>query len=587
MEEVSIFVFLYYLIKFWSFTETIDQIGKLHPNSQNLFVKLFNKKIWIKCSKEVTKTILSTKSDSKLAYINRVFTLSHGHLYSIGNIQNESYDDDKTDPSMWHKVHHGLAKAIDTNRLDEIMSKYSSILTYKYNSKYNPTEVMSEYVMNVWFEFCFGITKNPDEDFNKYKLIREKLIKTLRTTFYNRKTSYIPYIGEYISKIMFYLYKNEYNEIDKQLRELINNSINTDGFIQEFYNQLKQTTDYDKILIDKIVLDNTFLSILVYDFINILACNSIVRFASINQNFIDRRSMKDENITNSFLFPHRMRVIGLDITLTENKSDNELISIKKGDLAIINMLEHKLFFSYGPRSCIGHAFSTKFYNKLCEIFDPYDIIKTDDNKVIKNHNRNIPEIISTHEIRLTMKKDILKNTMDNFPHKGVQKFYRIESITEDVTMFKYIITQMVERIKCIQFEQNKQIDCIVLSEARGFMFMSVGNLLSIPIIMARKKGKIAGPVSCVSYIKNYDDVETIEISTRSSSLLLNKNIVIIDDGLASGESAKALHILCKSMGANILDVIVAIRHSYSVNSKDSRTEYEKEFNIDVYNIFSL
>lgn len=584
MQKVSIFIFLYYLIKFWSFTKAINQIEKLNPENENLFVEIFKKKIWIRCSKNVTKTILSSRANSKLAYINKVFTLSHGHLFSIGNIQSESYDEDKTDPSMWYKVHHGLAKAIDTNRLDEIMSKYSYILTHKYDSKYNPTEVMSEYVMNVWFEFCFGVTENMNKDLQKYTLMRDKLIKTLKKTFYNRKTSYIPYVGEYISQIMYYLYKTQYDEIDLLLKELLNTS-SDNGFIQEFRKQLQQTTDYSKALIEQIVLDNTFLSVLVYDFINILACNSIIKFSSIDQN-IDRKSMKDENIGNSFLFPHRIRVIGADIDV-ETNSDEGLISIKEGDIAIVNMLSNKFFFSYGPRSCIGTSFSTKFYNKLCEIFDQYDIIRTDANDVIKSPNTNIPEIISAHKIELVMKKDTLKNTMDNFPHKGVQKFYRIESITEDVTMFKYIITQMVERIKHVQLVQKKQIDCIVLSEARGFMFMPVGYLLSIPIIMARKKDKIAGPVKHISYNKNYDNQETIEISTRSSHLLLRKNIVIIDDGLASGETTKALHQLCISMGANVIDVIVAIRHSYSVNKDDPRTEYEKEFNIDVHNIFGL
>jgi adenine phosphoribosyltransferase len=259
-----------------------------------------------------------------------------------------------------------------------------------------------------------------------------------------------------------------------------------------------------------------------------------------------------------FLFPYRMRTIGEDhLELKQDDLHLELktVEFKKGDMAIINLLDSKLYFSLGPRSCVGRALVDRFFAKFLDILKPYHIVRIDENKIVRTPNQNIPEIVSKHVVELVIPKDSQKGLIQSFHHKGIEKFYRIESFTEDLSLYKYICCKMRDIIK-----SYGQIDYLIMSESRGFLFTPLTIMCDIPVIAVRKHGKISGPTFGESYQKAYDSKETIEMSVHSP--IGGKRVIIIDDGIASGNTTLAIYNLITKNNGNVVAVVVGFCYDY-------------------------
>ena len=73
---------------------------------------------------------------------------------------------------------------------------------------------------------------------------------------------------------------------------------------------------------------------------------------------------------------------------------------------------------------------------------------------------------------------------------------------------------------------------------------------------------MAGEVYSVQVKKKYDSVETLELSKNTN--LEGKKIIIIDDGIASGNTINGIYELgMQAKANNIKYLIVAIRHHYT------------------------
>lgn len=543
MKSISVIEFIYYLTIEWSIDSTKKRLVAKY-GSHNFMISFFCVRLWILSTNDTVRKVLSINSDAKLTYINKNFIRSHGHIYSIGNLD---FDKNNLD-NLWNAIHHCLLKSIDVKKMEFLMRKHSDIITHKYGFQYNANDVISEYIMTIWCKFCFG----DNTDVIYYKNLRQKLVDTLYKTFYSSKTTYIPFIGYIFCKLRRLIYRNELDEIDSMLKNLISKN-ESKGFIHEFYRQVQ---DYIKnpILKDKIttiVLDNAFLSVLVYDFVYSFFLEYVIYISTQNiQSLEDREKAKNICLNSSFLFPYRMRYIN---------HDND--EFKKGDFVIIDLVESKQYFSYGPRSCIGTNLIQKMVDIFSDIIKIYQVRRVDNNEIFRSINKNMPLIISKHDIELSIPSDHICDMIEHFPHKGVKEFYRIESITENLLLYKYICQKMAKIIGEINKKTN--IDYIIVSEARGFLFTPISFLMNIPAITVRKAGKIAGECLSESYNKAYGDKEIIQLSVHSP--IKGKNVVIVDDGIASGGTTEAIHNLIKRGEGNVIAVIVGIKHLYVEN----------------------
>jgi hypothetical protein len=479
---INIFVFCLYILWFRSLKLVTQYLDQKNGECRNYSLKIFGKTIWILQKKSEVTKVLNKSSESSLTFANKTFFHSHGHYYGIGNL------DIGDETSLWHIVHQTLLKAAqqENHKLSQLMNAHLDILTYKYNYHYCINKILKEYVLTIWGKFCFG----DDIDIEKYTKMRDLTIGTLRKTFYDHYTNLIPGLGAVICKLKYWLHRRKFMRIDRILLELILKEGNK-GFMHKFMHELCESIKDPKLVL-QIVLDNAFLSTLVYDFIYIFVLEAIVKISRDKvDDYEQRMKRKNEFLGNAFLFENRLRYI--------NHTNGPM---KPGDYAIVNLVKTELYFSYGPRACIGVGTANKFYEHLFRILDKYIILSDDNHKIEYNSNPNVPEIISEHNIKLQMKSHFLKEVIPCYEHNGIQQFYRIDAIPENVELYQYIIFAMCEQIK--EMRKHVQIDAIVAPEARGYIFAgAIADRLKIPYFLIRKKGKIAGSVHEQTYQKKY------------------------------------------------------------------------------------
>ncbi len=118
----------------------------------------------------------------------------------------------------------------------------------------------------------------------------------------------------------------------------------------------------------------------------------------------------------------------------------------------------------------------------------------------------------------------------NFPKPGIN-FYDITSVLGNAEAFRFTIDRIT------QWSGELQVDVVVGVEARGFIFAApVAEKRGIPLILARKKGKLPGEVWCQDYDLEYG-VDAICI--QKSDIPEGSRVLLVDDLIATGGTFKA------------------------------------------------
>ena len=155
----------------------------------------------------------------------------------------------------------------------------------------------------------------------------------------------------------------------------------------------------------------------------------------------------------------------------------------------------------------------------------------------------------------------LKNyirSIPDYPKKGIL-FRDITTLIKDTKAFNYTIDKMGEMIKNLNF------DSVVAIESRGFIFASVlAYKLSKSLILIRKKNKLPADTYSEDFELEYGKA-TIEI--HKDSIKKNDKVIIIDDLIATGGTAKAAAKLVEKSGGKIESFIFVI-NLFDLGGKD-------------------
>jgi len=139
-------------------------------------------------------------------------------------------------------------------------------------------------------------------------------------------------------------------------------------------------------------------------------------------------------------------------------------------------------------------------------------------------------------------KKIIRNIPD-FPKPGVQ-YKDIESVIENPEAFTYVIEQFSNALK------DNKVDKILALDARGFLFGgALAHQEKTPLVLARKKGKLPG--KCVSQTFQLEYGEA-EFELQKTAISKNDKVLIIDDVLATGGTAKAAASLVEQLGGTVV-----------------------------------
>lgn len=140
-------------------------------------------------------------------------------------------------------------------------------------------------------------------------------------------------------------------------------------------------------------------------------------------------------------------------------------------------------------------------------------------------------------------------TIPDFPKKGIM-FRDITTVLQDANGFSLCIDGFCDLLKDCDF------DVIAGIESRGFLMGApLAYNLKKPFAAIRKKGKLPYKTKEVSYSLEYGTA-TIEI--HEDAIKPGQKVVIVDDLIATGGSAKAAAELVESLGGEVVKMIFMI-----------------------------
>ncbi len=129
----------------------------------------------------------------------------------------------------------------------------------------------------------------------------------------------------------------------------------------------------------------------------------------------------------------------------------------------------------------------------------------------------------------------------DFPEPGVL-FRDITPLLADGPASAALVDALAERYR-------GQVDAVAGLESRGFILAApLAYALRVGMITVRKAGRLPGPVTGVDYTLEYG---TARLEVRPETITPGSRVLILDDVLATGGTARAAIELIESAGAEV------------------------------------
>ncbi|MFA5859169.1 MAG: adenine phosphoribosyltransferase [Elusimicrobiota bacterium] len=141
----------------------------------------------------------------------------------------------------------------------------------------------------------------------------------------------------------------------------------------------------------------------------------------------------------------------------------------------------------------------------------------------------------------------------DFPKKGII-FKDITPLLQNPASFRATIRGFAKRYR------NQRIKKVVSMDARGFIF---GSALAVELnagfVPVRKKGKLPWKTIAATYELEYG-TDTLEI--HKDAVLPGERVLILDDLLATGGTAKAVVDLVKKLKGIVVEIACVIELTF-------------------------
>jgi adenine phosphoribosyltransferase len=151
----------------------------------------------------------------------------------------------------------------------------------------------------------------------------------------------------------------------------------------------------------------------------------------------------------------------------------------------------------------------------------------------------------------------------DFPTKGIV-FKDITPVLQDKDLYRAAVDALADR------HAGRKIDAVVGIDARGFIFAgAVAYKLGIGFVPVRKKGKLPYETVSTSYTLEYGS-ETSEMHTDAVGK--GDRVIIVDDLLATGGTARAAAELVTRLGGEIVEIDFLIELTF-LKGRERLSEY--------------
>jgi adenine phosphoribosyltransferase len=152
----------------------------------------------------------------------------------------------------------------------------------------------------------------------------------------------------------------------------------------------------------------------------------------------------------------------------------------------------------------------------------------------------------------------------DFPKPGII-FKDITPLMKDPAALKLAVNLLVQPFL------GKHITAVAGMEARGFIFGSlVAWELGLPFIPLRKPGKLPYDVHSVSYDLEYGSAS---LEAHIDAFAVTDRVLLIDDLLATGGTAKASCDLVEKLGAKIVACAFVVELDF-LEGRNKLSDYE-------------
>ena len=151
----------------------------------------------------------------------------------------------------------------------------------------------------------------------------------------------------------------------------------------------------------------------------------------------------------------------------------------------------------------------------------------------------------------------------DFPKPGII-FKDITPLVKDPATLRLAVHQLIHPFL------GQDITAVAGMEARGFIFGAlVAWELGIPFVPLRKPGKLPYDVQSVSYDLEYGSAE---LQVHIDAFDNNDKVLVIDDLLATGGTAKASCELIEKLGATVVACAFVVELDF-LNGRESLKNY--------------
>lgn len=160
-------------------------------------------------------------------------------------------------------------------------------------------------------------------------------------------------------------------------------------------------------------------------------------------------------------------------------------------------------------------------------------------------------------------KQLIREVPD-FPKEGIN-FYDITTLLKDADGLKQTIDALADQYK------DEQIDTVIGVESRGFIFAApMAYHLGAGFVPVRKPRKLPAECVSVSYDLEYG-TDTLEM--HKDAVGEGHRVLIVDDLLATGGTAKAVVDLVEGLGGKIVGLLFLVELDF-LNGRSKFNGYD-------------
>jgi len=156
-------------------------------------------------------------------------------------------------------------------------------------------------------------------------------------------------------------------------------------------------------------------------------------------------------------------------------------------------------------------------------------------------------------------------SVPDFPKKGIL-FRDITPLLGNAKLFQRALAEMGGPFK------GRRLDYVAGIESRGFLFAGALALKQgAGLVPIRKKGKLPRKTFAGDYTLEYGQ-DAMEIHEDAFSEAKGKNVLLVDDVLATGETARCAASLIEQAGGKVAGISVLIELTF-LNGREKLKRY--------------